>query len=234
MKYEIRDQALGGSLLFHEEPVHLRQLRGALVCNQAKRMRLFAFILVTGITAQITPAGAEENRWGAIAHVTQGDVTLTQNGYLFGPSRQSWILYPVDFISQNFPLDVSIAVFPVNVTSPCRTTHALTLERPWLAVANGGVSGQMVRDLMIAADTADTTRALGLKLLFTPGRSPESNRMSESFLKTLKRHYARLSVLPDANTILAKFPGWIEDYCEVHPHSGLKFRSPREFIRPSA
>ena len=86
----------------------------------------------------------------------------------------------------------------------------------------------------IAADTADTARALGLTLLFTPVRSPESNGMSESFVKTLKRDYARLAVLPDAETILAKLPGWIEDYCEVHPHSGLKFRSPREFIRLGA
>lgn len=86
----------------------------------------------------------------------------------------------------------------------------------------------------IAADTADTVRALGLTLLFTPVRSPESNGMSESFVKTLKRDYARPVILPDAETILAKLPGWIEDYCEVHPHSGLKFRSPREFIRLSA
>jgi transposase InsO family protein len=126
----------------------------------------------------------------------------------------------------------------------------------WSAVANGGVSGEMVRDLMvaaverrfgalkvphrvewlsdnasayIAADTADTARALGLTLLFTPVRSPESNGMSESFVKTLKRDYARLAILPDAETILAKLPAWIEDYCEVHPHSGLKSR-----VRPSA
>ncbi|MDJ0450804.1 DUF4189 domain-containing protein [Methylocystis sp. JR02] len=52
-------------------------MREASVCNQAKRMRLFAFILVTGITAQIAPADAEENLWGAIA--------LGGNG--FGASR---------------------------------------------------------------------------------------------------------------------------------------------------
>jgi transposase InsO family protein len=83
-----------------------------------------------------------------------------------------------------------------------------------------------------SAYIADTAR--GLTLLFTPVRRPESNGMSESFVKTLKRDYARLAVLPDAETILAKLPGWTEDYCEVHPHSGLKFRSPREFIRLSA
>lgn len=37
----------------------------------------------------------------------------------------------------------------------------------------------------IARDTADTSRALGLALLFTPVRSPESNGMSEAFVKTL-------------------------------------------------
>jgi putative transposase len=131
----------------------------------------------------------------------------------------------------------------------------------WSAVANAGISGEMVRDLMIAAverrfgttktphkvewlsdngsayiarPTAETAAALGLTLLFTPIRSPESNGMSESFVKTLKRDYARVTILPDAATILAKLPDWIEDYCEVHPHSGLKFRSPREFMRLSA
>ena len=131
----------------------------------------------------------------------------------------------------------------------------------WSAVANAGVSGEMVRDLMVAAverrfsttktphpvewlsdngsayiakDTADMARALGLTLLFTPIRSPESNGMSESFVKTLKRDYARLNVLTDAHAILAMLPNWIEDYCEVHPHSGLKFRSLREFIHLSA
>ncbi|HDZ74585.1 MAG TPA: IS3 family transposase, partial [Aurantimonas coralicida] len=131
----------------------------------------------------------------------------------------------------------------------------------WLAAANAGISGEMVRDLMvaaverrfgttktphpvewlsdngsayIAADTADTATALNLKQLFTPVRSPESNGMSEAFVKTLKRDYARVTILPDADTILALLPEWIEDYCEIHPHSGLKFRSPREFIRLSA
>ena len=76
--------------------------------------------------------------------------------------------------------------------------------------------------------------ALGLTLLFTPVRSPESNGMSEAFVKTLKRDYASINILADADTILDLLPGWIEDYCEVHPHSGLRFRSPREYLRLSA
>ena len=35
-------------------------------------------------------------------------------------------------------------------------------------------------------------------------------------------------------TVIALLPAWFEDYNEVHPHSGLKFLSPREFLRLSA
>ena len=120
----------------------------------------------------------------------------------------------------------------------------------------GGISGEMVRDLMVACverrfgatrtahtvewlsdngsayrskDTLDTATALGLRLAFTPARSPESNGIAEAFVKTLKRDYARLTLLPDARTILALVPAWIEDYNTSHPHSGLRMLSPREF-----
>jgi len=62
-------------------------------------------------------------------------------------------------------------------------------------------------------------------------RSPGSNGISEAFVKTLKRDYARIHPRPDALTVLDQLPGWIEDYNENHPHSGLRMRSPREFIR---
>ncbi|WP_298333424.1 integrase core domain-containing protein, partial [Asticcacaulis sp.] len=38
--------------------------------------------------------------------------------------------------------------------------------------------------------------------------------------------------LPDAETVLGQIGEWIDDYNNNHPHSGLKMRSPREFIRP--
>ena len=128
----------------------------------------------------------------------------------------------------------------------------------WSAVANAGIYSEMVSDLMIAAvehrsrtlkvphrlewlsancsayiarQTAQVAAALGIDLLFTAVRSPQSNGMSEAFVKTLKRDYASTVILPDADTILALLPEWIDDYCEVPPHSGLKFRSPREFLR---
>ena len=78
----------------------------------------------------------------------------------------------------------------------------------WLATS-AGISGEMVRDLMVACverqfgiskaahpvewlsdngsayiakDTLDTATALGLKLCFTPVRSPESNGIAEAFV----------------------------------------------------
>ena len=128
----------------------------------------------------------------------------------------------------------------------------------WDAVANQGVSGSMVRDLMLhaveqrfkalqapqtveflsdngscytALETRRFAMSLNLRPCFTPVASPQSNGMAESFVKTIKRDYARINPLPDANTVLVALHRWFEDYNENHPHSGLKWTSPRDFIR---
>ena len=135
-----------------------------------------------------------------------------------------------------------------------------TCDREIIAwhATTGGISGEMVRDLMLAcverrfaairaphpvqwladngsaytaAETLVFAAALGLVACFTPVRSPESNGVSEAFVKTLKRDYARVQTRPDAATILLMIPRWIEDYNDNHPHSGLRMRSPREFIQ---
>lgn len=127
----------------------------------------------------------------------------------------------------------------------------------WCAVVNAGISGSDIRDIMleaverrfgtyrapsvvemltdngspyIAKNTQIFARQLGLKPCFTPVRSPQSNGMSEAFVKTLKRDYVQVTPLSDAQTVLGLIGGWIEDYNDNHPHSGLKMRSPREFI----
>ena len=127
----------------------------------------------------------------------------------------------------------------------------------WTATT-AGISGETIRDLMIgcvesrfgtfkaphqvqwlsdngsiftAARTLQTATALGLLPCFTPVESPESNGMAEAFVRTFKRDYVRVSPIPDAATALAAIEGWINDYNEVHPHSRLGYRSPREYIR---
>jgi transposase InsO family protein len=127
----------------------------------------------------------------------------------------------------------------------------------WCAVTGAGISGSDIRDMMLEAvekrfganrapqliemlsdngspytakDTRIFARQLGLKPCFTPVKSPQSNGISEAFVRTLKRDYVQITPLPDAATALQLLPAWFEDYNTHHPHSGLKMRSPREFI----
>ena len=126
----------------------------------------------------------------------------------------------------------------------------------WRAVANAGIAGSDIRDMMLEAvekrfgslraphqvewlsdngspytaiDTRRFATQLNLISRFTPVASPESNGMCEAFVKTLKRDYVRVNPIPDANAALDQIAGWFEDYNENHPHSGLNMRSPREF-----
>lgn len=49
-----------------------------------------------------------------------------------------------------------------------------------------------------------------------------------------KRDYVARMDLRDARTVLAQLPAAFEQFNEVHPHSSLKMRSPREFRRQQA
>ncbi len=127
--------------------------------------------------------------------------------------------------------------------------------------STGGISSGLVRDLMLecverrfaalrvphplewltdngscftAHETVSFAAELGLRACFTPVRSPESNGMAESFVKTFKRDYVFVHDRPDARTVLAQLPAWFEDYNENHPHRGLRMKSPRLFIRSLA
>ena len=125
------------------------------------------------------------------------------------------------------------------------------------ALSGSGVSGSDIRDLMLGAvetrfralrapkpvehlsdngspyvarETRTFAEALNLIPCFTPIRSPEANGIAEAFVKTFKRNYLG-NPMPDAKTALSSILCWVEDYNELHPHSALKMRSPREFIR---
>ena len=77
-------------------------------------------------------------------------------------------------------------------------------------------------------------RSLGLIPINTPVCSPQSNGMAESFVNTFKRDYVARMDLRDAATVMAQLPAAFEHFNEVHPHSALKMRSPREFRRYQA
>ena len=48
-------------------------------------------------------------------------------------------------------------------------------------------------------------------------------------MKTIKRDYARVSLRPDAASVLHELEGWFEHYNTIHPYRALGSRSPREF-----
>ena len=126
----------------------------------------------------------------------------------------------------------------------------------WVATT-GGLQGRDIRDLMIdsmerrcgpvdclpsaiewlsdngspyiAAKTRELARQIGLVPRTTPIESPQSNGMAEAFVKTFKRDYARVNPRPDAVAVMRQLPLWFEHYNTVHPHSALRYRSPREF-----
>ena len=145
---------------------------------------------------------------------------------------------------------------------PLRVTFALDCcdrEAMSWAATTGGHSGDVVRDVMLAAVEnrfgdalkapaeiewltdngsgyiAERTRTfaaeLGLKPLTTPVCSPQSNGMAESFVKTMKRDYIAFMPKPDAMTAVRNLAIAFEHYNEEHPHSALKYRSPREYRR---
>ena len=53
--------------------------------------------------------------------------------------------------------------------------------------------------------------------------------MAESFVNTFKRDYVSRIDLADARTVMAQMAAAFEHFNEVHPHSALKMKSPREF-----
>ncbi len=125
----------------------------------------------------------------------------------------------------------------------------------------GGITGEMVRDLMALAienrfgsdtiphviqwlsdngpaytayETRSFARLMGLEPCTTPHYSPESNGMAEAFIKTFKRDYVAMHDLGRAQRVMEQVPFWFDDYNEYHPHKGLKMRSPREYRRSLA
>lgn len=128
----------------------------------------------------------------------------------------------------------------------------------WVATTKG-IDSEMIQDLMLQAledrfgaveispqtiewltdngscYTARQTRSfalqIGLKPLTTAINSPQSNGMAESFVKTFKRDYVTFGDLRDARTVMEQLPRWFDHYNEIHPHSALKYLSPRMFRR---
>ncbi|MFX0604451.1 IS3 family transposase [Escherichia coli] len=129
------------------------------------------------------------------------------------------------------------------------------------AVTTGGFNSETVQDVMLGAverrfgndlpsspvewltdngscyranETRQFARMLGLEPKNTAVRSPESNGIAESFVKTMKRDYISIMPKPDGLTAAKNLAEAFEHYNEWHPHSALGYRSPREYLRQQA
>ncbi|WP_115253625.1 IS3 family transposase [Escherichia coli] len=129
------------------------------------------------------------------------------------------------------------------------------------AVTTGGFNSETVQDVMLGAverrfgnelpaspvewltdngscyranETRQFARILGLEPKSTAVRSPESNGIAESFVKTIKRDYISVMPKPDGLTAAKNLAEAFEHYNEWHPHSALGYRSPREYLRQQA
>ena len=119
-----------------------------------------------------------------------------------------------------------------------------------------GINGETIRDLMLesvekrigkspleipvqwlsdngscytAKETVRFGKELGLDIRTTPPYSPESNGISEAFVKTFKRDYVWPNEISSAKVVMERLEEWFEDYNENAPHKALKMLSPREF-----
>ncbi|EFM8819827.1 IS3 family transposase [Escherichia coli] len=129
------------------------------------------------------------------------------------------------------------------------------------AVTTGGFNSETVQDVMLGAverrfgndlpaspvewltdngscyranETRQFARMLGLEPKSTAVRSPESNGIAESFVKTIKRDNISVMPKPDGLTAAKNLAEAFEHYNEWHPHSALGYRSPREYLRQQA
>ncbi|HBC9452832.1 TPA: IS3 family transposase [Escherichia coli] len=129
------------------------------------------------------------------------------------------------------------------------------------AVTTGGFDSETVQDVMLGAverrfgnelptspvewltdngscyranETRQFARMFGLEPKNTAVRSPESNGIAESFVKTIKRDYISIMPKPDGLTAAKNLAEAFEHYNEWHPHSALGYRSPREYLRQRA
>ncbi|WP_187415577.1 IS3 family transposase [Escherichia coli] len=129
------------------------------------------------------------------------------------------------------------------------------------AVTTGGFDSETVQDVMLGAverrfgnelpaspvewltdngscyranETRQFARMLGLEPKNTAVRTPESNGIAESFVKTIKRDYISIMPKPDGLTAAKNLAEAFEHYNEWHPHSALGYRSPREYLRQQA
>jgi hypothetical protein len=74
----------------------------------------------------------------------------------------------------------------------------------------GGISGEMIRHLMLEA----TEEHFGRRTSHS-----RSNGMAEALMKTFKRDYIHVDDRPDPQSVLSQLPRWLGEHNETHPRA---------------
>jgi putative transposase len=210
----------------------LRRKTEAQGCAPINRKRVYRVMKAHGLLLRRSPRAEERRHDGKVA-VERSNLRWCSDGFELACDNG-------EKVRVAFALD-------------CHDREALAH-----VASTEGIKGEDVRDLMVASvesrfgrlnrlpdviewltdngsgfiakETRAFARELGFEPRTTPITSPQSNGMAEAFVRTIKRDYARVSSLPDAQTVMENLPLWMRHYNEVHPHSALGYRAPREFI----
>ncbi|CSM89188.1 insertion element IS2 transposase InsD [Shigella sonnei] len=144
-----------------------------------------------------------------------------QWGYVGAKSRQRWLFYAYDSLRK------TVVAHVFGERTMATLGRLMSLLSPFDVVI-------WMTDGWPLYESRQFARMLGLEPKNTAVRSPESNGIAESFVKTIKRDYISIMPKPDGLTAAKNLAEAFEHYNEWHPHSALGYRSPREYLRQRA
>jgi transposase InsO family protein len=166
---------------------------------------------------------------------------LLQNGY-----RPIQLEQWMNAIGVGVPTASRLAATTVRRCAVAFALDCCDREAMSFLATTGGIRGEDVRDLMVAAvehrlgrvsiacrspSNGSLTTAAATSLVIPAASLASSvlsreqrrskvaeNGMAEAFVRTIKRDYVRVSPRPNAHTVMKHLPSWITHYNEVHPH----------------
>lgn len=205
-----------------------RKAAGLKAINHKKAYRLFKAngLLLPRHTGYI------ENRHEGKVITLQSDVRWCSDGFEFRcwNGDKVYVIFSLDCCDREVIAYEASVEYPTGET--VRNVMSATVEARFGATDAVPHRIEWLSDngpQFAADETKRFGKSLGLTVCNTPAYSPESNGMAEALVKTIKRDYVYVNELHSGQSAMRLLPGWFDDYNSVHPHKGLKMKSPRQF-----
>jgi putative transposase len=208
----------------------VNKLRYTLKLDRLNKKRIYRIMKINGLLLPKTVV----NR---IHHATGKVMTLHSNTRWCSDCFEI-ICFNAEKVYVSFILDTCDRECISYVATKTPMTSSDIQELILMAVEYRFAEGRASRQIEFLSDRGAIYRAynvqafaaqLNLKSCYTAAYSPESNGMSEAFVKTIKRDYVYVTDCDCADNVLEMVPNWFEDYNKNAPHSALGFKSPIEY-----